>query len=71
MVAELEINDPTLKLPQPTRGPGAGQALCWAVMPQVALISTGNPLPADAPGRAPKDCNPTAHGLRRQPSSRA
>ena len=58
VVAELEINNADLRLPLPvTATVGAGSLLGGDA--QVALVSSGEPLPQDAPFPRMDDCQPT------------
>lgn len=53
VLAELEISDPTLQLARPTRAQVQTGTLLGGDA-QVALISTGNPLPESAPLPGPR-----------------
>ncbi|MED5320325.1 MAG: MlaD family protein, partial [Cyanobacteriota bacterium] len=58
VVAELEINNAELRLPLPVMATvGAGSLLGGDA--QVALVSSGEPLPQDAPFPRMDDCQPT------------
>jgi phospholipid/cholesterol/gamma-HCH transport system substrate-binding protein len=56
VLAELEINDPTLKLARPTTAQVQTGSLLGGDA-QVALISTGNPLPDNAASPRDKGCD--------------
>ena len=58
VLAELEISDPTLQLARPTMAQVQTGSLLGGDA-QVALISTGNPLPESAPLPRSKDCDNT------------
>lgn len=58
VLAELEISDPTLQLSRPTTAQVQTGSLLGGDA-QVALISTGNPLPENAPLPRAKDCDNT------------
>ncbi|MEB3173532.1 MAG: MlaD family protein [Cyanobacteriota bacterium] len=57
VVAELEINHPDLKLARPTIAE-IGEASLLGGEAEVALISNGTPLPANAAGPRSKACDP-------------
>ncbi len=56
VLAQLEITDASLRLAQPTVAE-IGQVSLLGGESQVALISSGPPLPADAPSPRAKDCD--------------
>ena len=56
VVAELEITNPSLRLARPAMAE-IGQVSVLGGESQVALISQGPPLPADAPSPRAKDCD--------------
>jgi phospholipid/cholesterol/gamma-HCH transport system substrate-binding protein len=56
VVAELEITNPSLRLARPAMAE-IGQGSVLGGESQVALISQGPPLPADAPSPRAKDCD--------------
>lgn len=56
VVADLEISHPDLRLARPAQAE-IGQASLLGAEAQVALVSTGKPLPADAPGPRSAACN--------------
>ena len=58
VLAELEINHADLRLAQPTHAEISEASLLGAES-QVALVSSGQPLPANAPSPRSKACNPT------------
>ena len=57
VLADLEISDPSLRLARPTIAQVETGSLLGGDA-QVALISTGNPLPANGPNPGDKDCKP-------------
>ena len=57
VVAELEINDPSLKLPQPLVAQVAEASLLGGDA-VVALIAPSRPLPPGTPGPRDRNCNP-------------
>ena len=56
VVAELEITNPKLRLAQPTVAE-IGQVSMLGGESQVALVSSGSPLPDDAPSPRAQDCD--------------
>lgn len=58
VIAELEINHPELKLSLPAMAE-VGEASLLGGEAEIALISTGKPLPPESPSPRSKTCNPS------------